>query len=207
MSLAMMYAQTSSSLQSVSGWIFQTPYRSERSTFRALAREGDCSRRMPETHASYGTSTGLSLRDVAAAVRIRLPEVRPLQPVLLCDRDDLGLDQREAVALGEAVARLVRLLEEEVCVELDDVHVEPEVGDHVYEDGRLLLPGAAEAEPLAELLIGEVEQLLGGERLDLSVSQRELRAHRSRAPSGCPSAGRAAGSRGGSLPAAGCSRG
>src|SRR5204862_7993742 len=56
MSFAMMYVQTSSSLQSASGWTFQTPYRSERSTFRALAREGDWSRRMPETHASYGSS-------------------------------------------------------------------------------------------------------------------------------------------------------
>jgi len=47
MSFAMMYVQTSCSLHSASGWIFQTPYRSERSTFRAVAREGDWSRRMP----------------------------------------------------------------------------------------------------------------------------------------------------------------
>ena len=93
MSFAMMYAQTSFSLQSASGWIFQTPYRSERSTFRAVAREGDWSRRMPETQASYGRERldqRLDLPDMAAAVRVGLPEVRSLALVLLGDRDHLG---------------------------------------------------------------------------------------------------------------------
>src|SRR5436309_2603874 len=54
----------------------------------------------------------LDLPDLAAAVGIALPEVRPLGPVLLRDRRDLRPDQREPVALDEAIARLVRLAEE-----------------------------------------------------------------------------------------------
>ena len=171
-----MYVQTSSSLQSASGWIFQTPYRSERSTLRAFAREGDCSRRMPETQASYGRERldeRLDLADVAAAVGIGLPEVRALPLVLLGDRDDLRPDQGEAVALDEPLARLVRLLEEEVRVELDHVDVEPELGDHVHEHRRLLLPGAAEAEPLAELLVGPERGRSSAGSASISASVRE----------------------------------
>src|SRR4051812_21503647 len=40
----------------------------------------------------------LDLADVAAAVRVALPEIRPLAPVLLGDADDVGANQLEAVA-------------------------------------------------------------------------------------------------------------
>ena len=112
----------------------------------------------------------LNLPDVAAVVGLRLPEVRSLVLVLLRDRQHFGADQRQPVALDEALARLVGLLEEEVRVELDDVHLEPELGGHVDEHGRLLLPRAPEAEPLAELLGRPDEDLLGRQRLDLRVS-------------------------------------
>src|SRR4029453_18653581 len=46
----------------------------------------------------------LDLADVAAAVGIRLPEVRPLDLVLLGDRHHLGPDQRQAVALDQPPA-------------------------------------------------------------------------------------------------------
>jgi hypothetical protein len=144
MSFAMMYVQTSCSLHSASGWIFQTPYRSERSTFSAVAREGDWSRRMPETQASYGRSVSIS----GSTFRM----------------------WQQRVALDEALTGLVRLLEEKVRVELDHVDFEPELGHHVHEDGRLLLPGAAEAESLAELLVGPEKDVLGRERLDLGLS-------------------------------------
>ena len=91
----------------------------------------------------------------------------PSTLVLLGDRDHLGDDQVEPVALDEPLARLVGLLEEEVRVELDDVDVEPELGDHVDEHGRLLLPGAREAEALAELLEGPARGPPRRQRLDL----------------------------------------
>src|SRR3954452_7857933 len=47
----------------------------------------------------------LDLADVAEAVGIALPEVRPLLAVLLGDRDHLRPDQVDAVALDEPVAR------------------------------------------------------------------------------------------------------
>ena len=49
----------------------------------------------------------LDLADVAAAVGIALPEVRAFAAVLLGDRDHLGADQLEAVALDQPVAGLV----------------------------------------------------------------------------------------------------
>src|SRR6266508_3847269 len=93
----------------------------------------------------------LDLADVAAAVGVPLPKVRALLLVLLGDGDDLGPDQLEPVALDDPLPRLVGLLEEEVRVELDDVHLEPELHDHVDQHGRLLLPGAGEAEAVAEV--------------------------------------------------------
>src|SRR5207253_10313954 len=50
----------------------------------------------------------LHLADVAAAVRIAFPEIRPFLPVLLGDREHLGPDQLEPVALDQPLARLVR---------------------------------------------------------------------------------------------------
>src|SRR3954447_17018555 len=61
----------------------------------------------------------LDLPDVAAAVGVALPQVRALGAMLLGDRRDLRLQQLQAVALDEPPARLVRLAEEEVRVELD----------------------------------------------------------------------------------------
>src|SRR6266540_1402670 len=147
----------------------------------------------------------LDLPDVAAAVRIALPEVRPLLRVLLGDRDHVRTDQLEPIALDEALARLVRLLEEELRVELDHRDVEPELADHVHEHGRLLLPRAGEAEPVAELLVRPDEHLLGRHRLD--VREPECRRRRqARPPSACRPAARAGASRVGSLPPAGCCR-
>jgi hypothetical protein len=59
-----------------------------------------------------------------------------------------------------------------VRIELDHVHVEAELRDHVHEDGGLLLPGATETEPLAELLIRPEQEVLGGQRFDLYFSPR-----------------------------------
>src|SRR5436305_1920272 len=75
----------------------------------------------------------LDLPDVAAAVGVPLPQVRPLRTMLLRDRRDLRPDQRQPVALDEEVAGLVGLAEEEMRVELDHVDVETELGDHVHE--------------------------------------------------------------------------
>jgi hypothetical protein len=109
---------------------------------------------------------------VATAIGVGLPEVGALTLVLLGDREDLGTNEIEAIALDQPLARLVRLLEEEMRVELDHIHVEPELGDHVHEDGGLLLPGAAETQLLAELLVGPEQELLGGQRFDLRFSPR-----------------------------------
>src|SRR5438094_9346273 len=49
---------------------------------------------------------GLDLADVAAAVRVRFPEIWALALVLLGDRDHLGAPEREPVPLDEPVARL-----------------------------------------------------------------------------------------------------
>jgi hypothetical protein len=123
----------------------------------------------------------LDLADVAAAVGARLPEVGPLALVLLGDREHVGDDEPEPVALHEPLAGLVRLLEEQVRVELDDVDLEPELGDEVDEHRGLLLPRAREAEPLAELLVGPGEEVARRQRLDLGLSQGELRARAHRA--------------------------
>ena len=111
----------------------------------------------------------LDLADVAAAVGVALPEVRPLGAVLLGDRGDRGLDQLQLVAVDERVARVVRLAEEEVRVELDRVHAQPELGDHVHEHGRLLLPRAREADARPEELVRPGDQLLGRHGLEVEV--------------------------------------
>src|SRR6266540_1258227 len=104
----------------------------------------------------------LDLADVAAAVGVPFPEVRALLFVLLGDGDDLGPDQLEPVALDDPFPCLVGLLEEEVRVELDDVHLEAELHDHVDQHGRLLLPGAGQAEAVAELVVGPAKDFLQG---------------------------------------------
>ena len=81
----------------------------------------------------------------------RAPRGSALLAVLLGDGDASGSDQVEPVALDEPVARLVGLAEEELRVELDHGDVEAELGDHVHEHRRLLLPRARQAELVAEL--------------------------------------------------------
>src|SRR6266404_2483281 len=137
----------------------------------------------------------LHLAHVAAAVGVRLPQVRTLLLVLLGDGDDVGPDQLEPVLLDELLACLVRLAEEERGVELDDGDVEAELADHVHEHRRLLLPGAGEAELGAEAVVGPEEALLRRHRLD--VRKLEQARHRAAPPSGCHRAARGEGSRAG----------
>src|SRR5581483_7411702 len=59
----------------------------------------------------------LDLADLAAAIRVALPQVRALGAMLLRDRGDLRPDEPQLVALDEPVAGLVRLAKEQVCVE------------------------------------------------------------------------------------------
>src|SRR5216683_2832855 len=59
----------------------------------------------------------LDLTDVTAAIGVALPQVRALLNRLPRDGDHFGALEREPVALDEAVARLVGLLEEELRVE------------------------------------------------------------------------------------------
>ena len=133
----------------------------------------------------------LDLADVAAAVGIALPEVRPLGAMLLGDRRDRRLDELQLVAIDQRVARVVGLAEEEVRVELDRVHAQAELGDHVHEHGRLLLPRAREADARPEELVRPGDQLLG--RHGLEVEIRELRlAQRSDGQAAPPSACRRA---------------
>src|SRR5437667_7225107 len=112
---------------------------------------------------------GLDLADVAAAVRVGLPEVRPLALVLLGDRDHLRALECESVTLDEPVARLVALAEEELRIQLDHGNVEAELADHVHEHGRLLLPGARQAELVAELLEAPAEQIFCGHGLEIDL--------------------------------------
>src|SRR5205085_5963519 len=74
----------------------------------------------PGVVAGERTLERLDLPDVAALVRLRLPE-----PVGRVDRPERR--ELQAVALDQALARLVRLREEHQRVELDDVHVELEL--------------------------------------------------------------------------------
>src|SRR5438552_3265438 len=110
---------------------------------------------------------------------------------LLRDGDHFGALEREPVALDEAVARLVRLLEEELRVELDDRDVQAELADdHVHENGRLALPRARQAHAVPELLVGPDERVLGAQRLE--VRKLELWHHPQGAPpSACRRATRA----------------
>src|SRR5437868_5083753 len=136
----------------------------------------------------------LHLAHVAAAVGVRLPQVRPLLLVLLGDGDDLRPDEVEPVLLDQPLARVVRLAEEEPRVELDDGDVDAELGHHVHEHRRLLLPRAGEAKLVAEALVGPEEALLRAHRLDV----RKLEQARHRAPpSACRRAARAGASRAG----------
>jgi hypothetical protein len=89
--------------------------------------------------------------------------------MLLGDRRNLRLDQLQGVLLDEAIARFVRLAEEEVRVELDGVHAEPEIGDHVHEHGRLLLPRAGQADTRPEEAMGPGDELLRLHRLEVDV--------------------------------------
>ncbi len=106
---------------------------------------------------------------MTAAIGIALPQVRALGAMLLGDGRDLRLDELELVAVDERVPRVVRLAEEEVRIELDRVHPQPELGDHVYEHRGLLLPGAREADARPEELVRPGDQLLGRHGLEVEV--------------------------------------
>src|SRR6266566_5143496 len=150
---------------------------------------------------------GLDLADVAAAIRVGFPEIRALAPVLLGNRDHLRTLEREPVTLDEPVARLVALTEEELRVQLDHGDVEPELADHVHEHRRLLLPGARQAELVAELLEAPAEELLGRHRLEVELRKGGCGRHRATPPSTCRREDRAGASRAGSPRRAGCCRG
>src|SRR5438067_2245273 len=113
----------------------------------------------------------LDLADVAAAVGVRLPEVRALAFVLFRDRDYLRALERQPVPLDEPVARLVALAEEELRVELDHRDVEAEFADHVHQHRRLLLPRARQAELVAELAITPDKELLSAHLLWFALRQ------------------------------------
>src|SRR3989440_7672770 len=132
------------------------------------ARTGPRRRLLPADAGDPGVVAGertlqrLDLPDLAAVLRRQLPWT--VRRVDWPERREL-----EAVALDQPVARLVRLGEEHHRVDLDDVHVEPEFGDHVDEDGALPLPRAREAEPVAELLRRPPQHLLGRHGLEVQV--------------------------------------
>src|SRR5262249_24464993 len=111
----------------------------------------------------------LDLADVTTAVRLGLPQ--PIGRI-----DGMERTKLEPVALDEPVARLVRLRKEDERVELHDRDVETELADHVHERGRLPLPRAGQAHPIAELRVRPEEHVLRGHRLDV----RELECRRAR---------------------------
>ena len=139
----------------------------------------------------------LDFADLAATVRVALPEVGAFLPVLLGDGDDRVRDQVQPVALDEPVARLVGLAEEELRVELDHGQVEAELGDHVHEHRRLLLPRAREAEPVAVLAVDPLEELLRGLRLEVDVRKCGCARQGAAPPSTCLRGARAEASRAG----------
>src|SRR6266542_144817 len=61
----------------------------------------------PRVVGSQRTLERLDLADVTAAIRVARPEVRAFLDRLVRDRDDLGALEPEAVALDEAIPRLV----------------------------------------------------------------------------------------------------
>src|SRR6266566_9621766 len=149
----------------------------------------------------------LNLADMAAAVRIRFPEVRTLALVLLGHRDHLRALELEPVALHQTVPRLVALAAEKLRVELDHGDPEAELRDHVHEHRRLLLPGAGQAELVAVLLVAPAEQVFGGHRLEVELRQSGCDRHRAAPPLACRRAIQGGGFPAGSLRRAGCFRG
>src|SRR6266511_80858 len=145
----------------------------------------------PRVVLAEGTFERLDLADVAAAVRVALPQVRSLPNRLFGDRKHRWMLEPEPIPLDETIARLVGLSEEELRVQLDDGDVEAELAeDHVHEDGGLALPRAREAHAVAELRVGPEQGLLGAHCLD--VRKLECRRGRQAAPpSACRRATRA----------------
>src|SRR5437660_2959834 len=116
--------------------------------------------RDPGVVAGESSLERLDLADVAAAVRLGLPE-----PVGWIDRPERP--QLEAVPLHEPVARLVGFGEQHERVELDNGDVELELADHVDEHRALTLPRARQAHLVAELLVRPDENVLGTHGLDV----------------------------------------
>src|SRR5207249_3367826 len=137
--------------------------------------------RNPRVVGSQRTLERLDLADVAAAIWIAFPQVRALLDRLVSNGDDLRALEPQAVALDQAVPRLVGLPEEELRIELDDRDVEPELAeDHMHEDGGLALPRAGQAHSVTELLVRPEQNVLGRHRLD--VRKLECRHGRQAAP-------------------------
>ena len=119
---------------------------------------------MPEIQASYGSSaasSGSTLRMWQQRSGSRSQRFGPSWRCCSATVMHRRREQVQPVALDEPVAGLVGLAEEELRVELDHRQVEAELGDHVHEHRRLLLPRAREAQLVAVLLVDPDEELLG----------------------------------------------
>jgi len=112
----------------------KTWYRSDHSIFRVSARLGDWSRRMPEIQASYGWSALTSGSTLRMWQHRSGSRSQRFAPSARCCSAIVGIEGAE----------------EEVRIEFDRVHAQAELGDHVHEHGRLLLPRARQADARPE---------------------------------------------------------
>src|SRR5262245_10811038 len=89
---------------------------------------------------------GLDLANRAALVGSALPKLVTVQPRLLLEADVVEALELEAVSLREAVARLVRLREQDVGVEVEDPNPWLDPVQHVEQHRLLLLERARDVE-------------------------------------------------------------
>src|SRR5581483_10494115 len=132
-----MYAQQSASLQSASGFAFQSSCCSSQPSFGASARVGAWSRRIPviQQSRSRRARERLDLRLREIEVGLRVPEA-------VLDLGSLEALDRRAVAPLHLAPELVRLGEEVARVDREDARPRLELEEHVEQHRLLLLEGA-----------------------------------------------------------------
>src|SRR6186997_1627247 len=130
----------------------------------------------PAVYGREGAAHRLDLADAAAGVGIAVPQLRSVLGLLLLEGEVVEAVELDAERLGEAVAGLVGLLEEDLGVEVEEARLGIDLARQVRGDRAGFLERAGDVVPLAEVLEHPLQRLrrralleLGGDRLVVEV--------------------------------------
>src|SRR3954469_3078665 len=130
----------------------------------------------PAVYGRKGLAHRLDLADAAAGIRVAVPQLRAVLGLLLVQGQVVEAVELDPQLLGEAVAGLVALLEEDVGVEVEEARLGVDLARQVRRNRARFLKRAGDVVAAAEVLEHPLHRLLrralvelGGDRLVVEV--------------------------------------